>query len=688
MKRLALAVLVVALVAPYASAVQVVIEPPRAHLLSGAQQAFTATAYDTNGDTIVVEQWEWEVHPSWLGSINDDGLFTAGNTHGHGMVSAAFYLDSIRYVGRAHVSVEDERYFVVVRPRDVFLTPGETVQYEAWVVTNFGDSIGGLTYEWEVEPSWLGDITEGGLFTAGSQTGRGSVIARTTYEETPLMGAGFVAISEAGWGGITGTVTDEESAPIPRACVALFIPPHRDPIRTVLTGEDGTYLIQFLYPGSYWVRADARRYLPEFYDDSPGIEGATPVSVVSGSVTEGIDFDLALGGVISGRVTVDNSPIPLWHAHVTAFGIWPHPYQFRAPVDEHGYYSLGGLPPGTYVVRADACGFAPEFWQEAAFPEEADPIVIDVGSVVDGIDFTLDPIMPPFEGQLSGLVTDDSTGIPIEDAHAILFRVGPGPMMMFHQRTDSLGTFSFERLPYGHYIVLCGAPGYLHEYYDNVPFWWQATVLNVNANSSPEIAIALSPWMNGGLCSFTGVIRDGSGNPLEGVLVRAEGSVTASAETGPDGRYYLAVAEGEYILAADRTSLATRYYPNASDPSQATTLTVDPTTPEVEADFTLDETLEADEAPVVVPQKFGVNAIYPNPFNATTRISYEVPATGKVKLAVYDVLGREVAVLMDGMQTAGTQNVTFNGANLASGVYFVRLSGTWGAATHKMLLLK
>jgi len=688
MRRLALAVLTMAIVAPCALAIQVVVEPPEAHLVSGAQQAFTATALNSNGDTIIVEQWEWDVHPPRIGSINDDGLFTAGNTHGHGMVSAAFYLDSVRYVGRAHVSVEDARYFVIVRPRDVFLTPGETVQYEAWVVTNSGDSIGGLTYEWEVEPDWLGNVTEVGLFTAGNQAGRGSVIARTTYEQTPLMGAGFVAISEAGWGDIAGTVTDEESAPISHACVALFIPPHRDPIRTVLTGDDGNYLFQFLYPGSYWVRADARRYLPEFYDDSPGIEGATPVSVVSGSITEGIDFDLALAGVISGRVTADNSPDPLRHAYVAAFGIWPRPFHFLAAVDEQGDYVLGGLPPGTYVVRADACGFAQEFWQEAAVPEEATPVVIDVGSVVDGIDFTLEPIMPPFEGQLSGLVTDDSTGIPIEDAHVILFREGPGPMMMFHQRTDSLGGFSFERLPYGHYIVLCGARGYLHEYYDNVPFWRQATVLNVNENSSPEIAIALSPRMNGGLCGFTGVIHDGSGNPLEGVLVRAEGSVTASAETGPDGRYYLAVAEGEYILTADRTSLATRYYPNASDPSQATILTVDPATPEVEADFTLDVTLDADEAPAVVPQKFGVSAIYPNPFNATTRISYEVPSASKVKLAVYDVLGREVAVLVDGMQTAGTQNVTFNGANLASGVYFVRLSGTWGASTHKMLLLK
>jgi hypothetical protein len=80
--------------------------------------------------------------------------------------------------------------------------------------------------------------------------------------------------------------------------------------------------------------------------------------------------------------------------------------------------------------------------------------------------------------------------------------------------------------------------------------------------------------------------------------------------------------------------------------------------------------------------------IFPNPSNATARIRYAVPVEGKVKLTVYDVLGREVAVLVDGIQSAGTQNVTFNGTSFASGVYFVRMSGTWGATTRKMLLLK
>lgn len=63
---------------------------------------------------------------------------------------------------------------------------------------------------------------------------------------------------------------------------------------------------------------------------------------------------------------------------------------------------------------------------------------------------------------------------------------------------------------------------------------------------------------------------------------------------------------------------------------------------------------------------------YPNPFNPTTTISYQVPAAGLVSLKVYDMLGREVAGLVSGYKGAGKYSVQFNGQDLASGVYFVR----------------
>jgi hypothetical protein len=64
---------------------------------------------------------------------------------------------------------------------------------------------------------------------------------------------------------------------------------------------------------------------------------------------------------------------------------------------------------------------------------------------------------------------------------------------------------------------------------------------------------------------------------------------------------------------------------------------------------------------------------YPNPFNPTTRIEYAIPKTSHVSLKVIDLLGREVATLVDGVQGAGFKNVEFNATQLASGVYLYRL---------------
>jgi hypothetical protein len=89
-----------------------------------------------------------------------------------------------------------------------------------------------------------------------------------------------------------------------------------------------------------------------------------------------------------------------------------------------------------------------------------------------------------------------------------------------------------------------------------------------------------------------------------------------------------------------------------------------------------------------IPTEFSVQQNYPNPFNPTTKISFGLPATGNVDLRVYDMLGREVAVLATGTQLAGFHTVTFNAAGLSSGIYFYRLTTATFSETKKMLLVK
>jgi hypothetical protein len=95
-----------------------------------------------------------------------------------------------------------------------------------------------------------------------------------------------------------------------------------------------------------------------------------------------------------------------------------------------------------------------------------------------------------------------------------------------------------------------------------------------------------------------------------------------------------------------------------------------------------------EENPAPVAERFSLAQNYPNPFNPTTNISYTLKSNGKVRLSVYDLMGREVAVLVDGVQSGGPHEITFSGAGLASGIYFYRLKTADAVLTKKMALIK
>jgi hypothetical protein len=92
--------------------------------------------------------------------------------------------------------------------------------------------------------------------------------------------------------------------------------------------------------------------------------------------------------------------------------------------------------------------------------------------------------------------------------------------------------------------------------------------------------------------------------------------------------------------------------------------------------------------PSGVPSSYILNQNYPNPFNPTTVIIYQVPAVSNVRLSVFDMLGREVALLVNEKKGAGRYEVKFDAAGLASGVYLYRLTAGGFVQSRKMLLVR
>jgi len=104
--------------------------------------------------------------------------------------------------------------------------------------------------------------------------------------------------------------------------------------------------------------------------------------------------------------------------------------------------------------------------------------------------------------------------------------------------------------------------------------------------------------------------------------------------------------------------------------------------------LTSDQTSIAENGNPYLPAELSLNPNYPNPFNAVTTISFQLAIPGNVKLAVYDLLGREIAILVNGYLETGNYTIDFDASGLSSGVYFYRMWAGDAVETRRMVLLK
>jgi hypothetical protein len=122
-----------------------------------------------------------------------------------------------------------------------------------------------------------------------------------------------------------------------------------------------------------------------------------------------------------------------------------------------------------------------------------------------------------------------------------------------------------------------------------------------------------------------------------------------------------------------------------SSPTLSNTVT-SPTRPNIQ--LTMNLAMSTGNNTIGTPKEFALYQNYPNPFNPVTKIRYELPISGFATLKVYDMLGKEVATIVNEDKKAGRYIVDFDGTNLASGVYFFKFQVASFVQTRKMILLK
>ena len=395
-------------------------------------------------------------------------------------------------------------------------------------------------------------------------------------------------------GSISGVVTDQATGqPIAAANVWAQSFAGGGGGNGTQTLPDGTYVIDSLPAGAYRVSADRDGYVHEFWQETSLYESSTPVVVTPPGDTGDINFTLVTGGSISGVVTDQGTGVPIPFAFVSAF-LDDAPGGGQAITAPDGSYTIDGLLPASYIVRAQAPGFVRELWQEVLQFSSSTPVAVTVGANVGGIDFTL-----VSGGSVSGVVKAAAGGAPIDHARVFLFDSAlgwppPGEPAFFVE-TENDGTYFVDGVLPGSYTVLVDATqqDYILQFWDHEmnPASSTAVVVTVGVES-PGIDFDLAL---GGSISGT-VFQSNDTTPIEGIEVEAEvlatGQVASFTESKPDGSYRIGgLPAGTYVIIAidDDIVYAEEYHDGqaSSDPPATAIVIAGAGDHEVGFDFTL-----------------------------------------------------------------------------------------------------
>jgi len=348
-------------------------------------------------------------------------------------------------------------------------------------------------------------------------------------------------ISVAEVGSISGWVTDDSGNPV----AGIWVDSCEESVSedewgsSILcngahTDESGFYTITALQPGNYRVVIWGDEvYLPQFFDHKFNYDEADMIPVVSGQTTEYTNFDIILGGTISGMVYETNGGAPIAGVHVDACSM-DDTFCNGAETNELGEYTITGLlPDKTYRVFVwGQSGWSNEIYEETIWWDQA--TLIPIGAT--NINFTLEP-----GGSISGVVTDID-GVPLANIGVDIMDGGYGAC------TDENGHYVIMGLPFGTYDLVAG-----RDFCGPHPYIEQVTPgVTIDADN-PDLSGTNFELSAGG--SITGnVTADGGGLIAENIDVSAcfaDNSFCRWASVQSDGTYAITgLLAGDYRVHA------------------------------------------------------------------------------------------------------------------------------------------
>ncbi len=378
----------------------------------------------------------------------------------------------------------------------------------------------------------------------------------------------------ASGGSISGVVLDANNRPVPDVFIDANDFDTESFINGATTDSRGNYTISGLPTGMYRIKTNAENtnLINEYFNNVTDFDLASPVNVTAGQETSGINFNLDIGGSISGRITesggaaISNINVEV---EIFATGQWVN----SARTDDTGAYSVSGLPNGIYKVRTNAEGtsFINKYFDNVLNFDNASPVNVKAGGDTAGINFVLEP-----GGAISGTVLG-ADNQPIERLF-VSAEDFDGGFFVNGAETDSSGKYVINGLPAGKYRVRTnGEGGFVNEFFNDTvnDELAQAVTVTVGADT-PDINFVLG---NGG--SISGTILDSNNQPISDVNIDVEnfetGNWIAGSRTDSSGKYKVnGIPTGAYKVRtnAEGTNFTNEYFDNASDFDSATAVNV------------------------------------------------------------------------------------------------------------------